>query len=283
MNFTDKLKQAVESSSSVLSVGLDPDPEKLPRQLKEEVSDPHEQVIEFCRRVINATKQHTCAYKPNLAFFEAMGERGWQILEEVSDMIPSNRVFIADAKRGDIGNTAGKYREAFFDRLHADAITLNPLMGMDTLEPFFDDPSKALFILTMTSNSGAADFLQRRFEGRLSLGEYIAESLAKKQEKSHAHLGMVVGATQPEALEPVIRAHSTAHLLIPGVGSQGGTVGDVIRATEGHQGMVIVNASRSVIYAGSESPAWEDEVASMAALLKEELKPIQERYGAKTP
>ncbi|TVQ66947.1 MAG: orotidine-5'-phosphate decarboxylase [Balneolaceae bacterium] len=280
MNFTDKLKKAIESSGSVLSVGLDPDPARLPLSLKEQVSDPNGQVVEFCRRVINATKQHACAFKPNMAFFEAMGDAGWQILEEVSDMIPSNRIFIADAKRGDIGNTAGKYREAFFDRLNADAVTLNPLMGLDTLEPYFGDASKALFILTMTSNTGAADFLQRRFEGRLSLGEYIAELLSKKQERSETHLGMVVGATQPEAFEPVIKAHSKAHLLIPGIGTQGGTVESVVKATADHKGMVVVNASRSVIYAGSGSPEWEQEVSLRAEQLKEKLKPITERYVA---
>lgn len=279
MNFTDKLLQAVESSSSVLSVGLDPDPDKLPDRIREEISDPHEQVIEFCRRVINATKRHACAFKPNMAFFESFGSRGWEMLEEVSDMIPSNRIFIADAKRGDIGNTAEKYREAFFDRLNADAITLNPLMGLDTLEPFFGDPSKGLFILTMTSNIGAADFLQRRFEGRLSLGEYIAELLSKKQERSEAHLGMVVGATQPEAYEPVIRAHPKSHLLIPGVGAQGGSAEDVIRSTSAHKGVVIVNSSRSVIYSGRKSPDWEEQVAAKVVELKEMLKPITERYA----
>ena len=279
MNFTDKLQKAVHSSGSVLSVGLDPDPVKIPGVLKQEIPDLHEQVIEFCRRVIGATKNHACAFKPNMAFFEALGEAGWKMLREVSDMIPSNRIFIADAKRGDIGNTAGKYREAFFDRLSADAITLNPLMGLDTLEPYSGDASKALFILTMTSNIGSADFLQRRFEGRLSLGEYIAELLAKKQEKSEAHLGMVIGATQPEAFEPVIRAHPKAHLLIPGIGSQGGTVETVARATERHQGMVIVNASRSVIYAGGDDADWEAAVSESAARLKEKLKPVTERYA----
>ena len=215
MTFTEKLTRAVQSSGSVLCAGLDPDPEKIPKPLRDRIPDDGRLIFEFCRRVIEAVKPHVCAFKPNLAFFEALGAPGWSALEQVIDCIPSNRIVIADAKRGDIGNTAGKYKEAFFDRIGADAITLNPFMGMDTFEPFMQDPGKAIFVLTLTSNSGASDFMKRRFEGRASLSQYIAGELSKHQVQSATHLGMVVGATQTLELQPVLDAYPDAHLLIP--------------------------------------------------------------------
>ncbi|NBC03948.1 MAG: orotidine-5'-phosphate decarboxylase, partial [Bacteroidetes bacterium] len=177
MTFTEKLKRAVSGSNSVLCVGLDPVPELIPKPLADKFSSSPDLVLEFCTRVIEATKNHVCAFKPNTAFFEALGSRGWEILDQTIQQIPKEKIIIADAKRGDIGNTAAQYKKAFFDDLNADAITLNALMGMDTLDPFIDDDAKAAYILTMTSNRGSADFLQRRFEGRMSLGEYIAEEL----------------------------------------------------------------------------------------------------------
>jgi orotidine-5'-phosphate decarboxylase len=278
MNFTEKLKNSVTSAGSVLCVGLDPVPERIPRPLKDTFPEPSDCILEFCRRVIEASKPHACAFKANTAFFEAMGSRGWSVLEEVVEMVPSNRVLILDAKRGDIGNTAEQYRKALFDRLNADAITLNPLMGLDTLEPYLDDPSKAVFILAMTSNRGAGDFLQRRFEGRMSLGEYIAEELAKKQAENKAHLGMVVGATQTETAQSVMQAHPQAHLLIPGIGAQGGSVEELIRLTEHHSGIPVISSSRSIIYAGGDETGWMEQVAEKAMEVKQSLRKITERY-----
>ncbi|MCC5940790.1 MAG: orotidine-5'-phosphate decarboxylase [Balneolaceae bacterium] len=278
MNFTDKLRKAIASAESCLCVGLDPDPERIPLPLKEAFPDEDKQILEFCRRVIEATKPHACAFKPNTAFFEALGSKGWAVLEEVADMVPSNRVLIMDAKRGDIGNTAARYKHAFFDRMQADAITLNPLMGMETLDPFLDDPQKAVFVLAMTSNRGAADLLQRRFEGRLSLGEYIAEELAKKMSKSSSHLGLVTGATQTEWIKPVLNAFPEAHLLIPGIGKQGGDIKELAGVLKNHKGLPVVNSSRSVIYAGESSPEWMELVSEKALELKRSLQEITRRY-----
>src|SRR5690625_2145200 len=136
MTFTDKLQQAVISSNSLLCVGLDPVPGKIPASLKDTYPDSNKQVFEFCSRVIQATRDHACAYKPNTAFFEAMGAEGWCLMVKIFDEIPSDKILIADAKRGDIGNTARAYKRAFFDNPKSDAITLNPLMGMDTVQPF---------------------------------------------------------------------------------------------------------------------------------------------------
>lgn len=278
MNFTQKLKQAISSSNSTLCVGLDPDPARIPKPLKREFPEEEKLIPEFCRRVIESTKIHACAYKPNTAFFEAYGSAGWRMMEEVADMIPSNRVFIADAKRGDIGNTAQKYKETFFDRLNADALTLNPLMGMDTLLPFLDDESKGIFVLTMTSNRGSADFLQRRFEGRMSLGSYIAEELSKLNERCASHLGMVIGATQNEAIEPVLEAHPKGHLLIPGIGRQGGSAEKLTKSVQSHEGIPLINSSRAIIYAGGDGEEWADQVAEEAIRMKQSIIHITERY-----
>lgn len=278
MNFTDKLSKAIASAESTLCVGLDPVPENLPKSIKEAFEGEEKQILEFCRRVIEATKQHVCAFKPNTAFFEALGSTGWAVLEEVADMVPSNRVLIMDAKRGDIGNTAARYKHAFFDRMHADAITLNPLMGMETLDPFLEDPQKAVFVLAMTSNRGAADLLQRRFEGRMSLGEYIAEELAKKMSKSSSHLGLVTGATQTEWIAPVIEAFPEAHLLIPGIGKQGGDIQELSEVLKNHKGLPVINSSRSIIYAGGDSEEWMELVAEKAQAMKSSLQVITQRY-----
>lgn len=228
--------------------------------------------------VIQATKNHVCAYKPNSAFFEALGSDGWRLMDRIFDEIPSDKVLIADAKRGDIGNTAHGYKQAFFDNLKSDAITLNPLMGMDTLEPFLDDAGKAVFLLVMTSNSGAADFLQRRFEDGKSVGEYIAEKIRNKQKISKTHLGMVVGATQPGQLEKILKASPDSHLLIPGIGSQGGSVGEMADVLKNHKGIPVFNASRSVIYAGADHENWVKHVEAAALSYKNTLEPITRRY-----
>lgn len=278
MNFTQKLKHAVDSSRSLLCVGLDPDPAMIPLPLKREISDEVKLLTEFCFRIIEATKTSACAYKPNMAFFEALGSNGWEALEQIVDAIPSGKIVIADAKRGDIGNTASRYSEAMLNRLGADAVTLNPLMGLETLDPFLTNEEKAVFVLVMTSNRGAADFLQRRFEGRMSLGEYIAEELNKKQSQCQAHIGMVVGATQAGWMDPVLKAHPGAHLLIPGVGKQGGSVDDLVNVLRHHSGIPIINSSRSIIYAGEDHDEWELKVSEAAAAFKLSLEPITNRY-----
>lgn len=278
MTFTEKLKSAVSTSGSILCVGLDPVPDLIPKALQQDFSESPELVLEFCGRIIKSTKEHVCAYKPNTAFFEALGSRGWQTLEQVIQLIPNEKIVIADAKRGDIGHTANQYKKAFFDQLDVDAITLNALMGMDTLDPFLDDEDKAVFVLGMTSNRGAADFLQRRFQGRMSLGEYIAEELEKKQDKSLTHLGLVVGATQIESIALVIGAYPEAHLLIPGIGKQGGSVSELQKVLENHHGIPIINSSRSIIYAGSDQENWEEAVSEKASQMKQSLQTITERY-----
>lgn len=151
-------------------------------------------------------------------------------------------------------------------------------MGIETLEPFLDDEEKAVFVLTMTSNRGAADFLQRRFEGRMSLGAYIAEELAKKQENSKTHIGMVVGATDGDSAEQVLNRYITSHLLIPGIGAQGGSVSDVQKALVLHRGIPVISASRSIIYAGSDRENWIEHVRDKALEMKDRINKITADY-----
>jgi len=278
MTFTQKLQRAVRSSNSVLSVGLDPDLAKIPKPLKDLFPDREELVFEFCRRIIEATKTEAAAYKPNLGFFEALGPGGWRVLDALMDIIPAAKVTIADAKRGDIGTTAEKYKEAFFDQLHADSVTLNPLMGFDTLQPFLQDESKAVFVLTITSNIGAADLLRMPIMGRSSVGEYIAQHLSLMQQGAATHLGMVVGATQPDGARQVLAVYPEAHLLMPGVGVQGADINLLERLLEGHQGIPIINSSRSIIYAGGDMENWEELVQKKAAETRASLMKITKKY-----
>ena len=281
MTFTEKLTRSIQSSNSVLSVGLDPDTEKIPLPLRQQFRDPYDLVFEFCRRVIESTKSEAAAYKPNLAFFEALGSGGWKVMESLLDVIPHGKIIIADAKRGDIGTTAEKYKIAFFDRLQVDAITLNPLMGLETLDPFLDDRSKALYVLTMTSNPGAADFLQKPLLGRLSLGEYISEHLIKKQERSPASIGMVIGATQTDRARQILRVNPKAPLLIPGIGAQGGDPAELKNLLETHAGLPLINSSRAIIYAGGDNENWEELVAIKASETRQLLDPITQNYLAR--
>lgn len=278
MTFTEKLTHAIQSSNSVLSVGLDPNPDRIPRPLRQQFNDPHDLVFEFCRRVIEITKTDAAAYKPNLAFFEALGGGGWEVLESLLDVIPYGKLVIADAKRGDIGTTAEKYKSAFFDRLQVDAITLNPLMGLDTLDPFIEDDSKAIFVLTMTSNPGASDFLQIPVKEKSSLGEYIAEKLSIKQKVSTTHIGMVIGATQADIAEPVLESYPDAHLLIPGIGAQGGDPSRLKKLLNDHRGLPLINSSRAILYAGQDHENWEERIAQKASETRQMLEPITQNF-----
>src|SRR6056297_2465931 len=271
MTFTEKLTRSIQSSNSVLSVGLDPDPDKIPLPLRQQISDPHDLVFEFCRRVIESTKSEAAAYKPNLAFFEALGSGGWKVLESLLDVI-------AHAKRGDIGTTAEKYKAAFFDMMQVDAITLNPLMGLETLDPYMADNSKAVYVLTLTSNRGASDFLELPVEGRLTLGGYISEHLKKKQALSATSIGMVIGATKTATARQVLDAFQDSPLLIPGIGAQGGDPGQLSKMLMGHTGLPLVNSSRAIIYAGEDNENWEELVASKASETRLQLDPITQYY-----
>ncbi|HET6528906.1 MAG TPA: orotidine-5'-phosphate decarboxylase [Balneolaceae bacterium] len=278
MTFTEKLKSAVQKYHSTLCVGLDPNLDLLPDTIKNRDAKPAQKVTAFLKRVIDVTHPHCAAYKPNLGFFEALGVAGWQSFQQILDYIPDDKIIIADAKRGDISSTAEHYAKAFFEKFEVDAITLNPLMGFETLNPFLNDSSKGVYILALTSNPGASDILLQKFSSGQTVSAYIVEQLNQKQQQSQSLIGMVVGATKTADLQSVIQPFSEAPLLIPGVGKQGGSVDELASVLENHSGIPLINSSRSIIYAGNKSQDWDDNVKEAAKNLKLQLGKITQRY-----
>lgn len=276
MNFMDKLRKSYSLTGSCLCVGLDPNTGLIPDTIGG--SDDSEKVSQFLRQVIDATADHCAAFKPNLGFFEALGSKGWKVFEEILDYIPDEKIVIADAKRGDISSTAEHYAKAFFEVYDVDAVTLNPLMGFETLAPFLGYPDKGIYVLVLTSNPGSSDLLSRPTEGFSTVAAYIANRLGKWQKSSKTDIGMVVGATRTKELEPVIREFPEASLLIPGIGKQGGSVEELREVLENHQGLPLVNSSRSIIYAGGDSPEWQKAVSQKAKEMKSKLSPLVQRY-----
>ncbi|MAL17189.1 MAG: orotidine-5'-phosphate decarboxylase [Balneola sp.] len=278
MTFTEKLSQSIQTTKSTLCVGLDPNLDLIPRPVKDQFSSPEEQVTYFCKLVIDYTAEHAAAFKPNLAFFEALGRNGLAVFEEVIDHIPTEKIIIADAKRGDISSTAEHYKKTYFDEFDVDAITINPLMGFETLEAFSKNEEKGMYVLALTSNSGATDFLKQPFKNFDSMSEYIADQLSKKSRFSDTHLGMVIGATQAEEASSVLKYHPEAALLIPGIGAQGGSISELGKALKKHTGIPLINSSRGIIYAGKDEGDWPTYVAEQAKNMKQKLHSITQQY-----
>lgn len=278
MTFLQKLRSSVSHTGSVLCVGLDPNLDLLPQSVKDQFENPEEQVAYFCKLVIDYTSEYCAAFKPNLAFFEALGPNGLSVLEEVIAHIPNEKIIIADAKRGDISSTAEHYRKAFWGEFNVDAITLNPLMGFETLEAFSKDEAKGIYVLTLTSNTGASDFFKKPFSGFDLMSQFIASQLSKRSTSSRSHLGMVIGATQAEEAESVLSHHPNGALLIPGIGAQGGSVSELAKALRGHKGIPLINSSRGIIYAGKDEGDWPKYVADAAKSMKQKLNQITQQY-----
>lgn len=278
MSFTEKLSKAIQQANSTLCVGLDPNLDLLPTPIQEQSIPPTQKVEQFLKNVIDVTQDYCAAYKPNLGFFEALGADGWDTFEEIITYIPDDKIIIADAKRGDISSTAEHYAKAFFEQITVDAVTLNPLMGFETLNPFLDDTSKCIYVLTLTSNPGANDLLLQRLSGGDLLSTHISRELSIKQQQSNTSIGMVVGATKADDLDPVIQQFADAPLLIPGVGKQGGSILELAEALEQHKGIPLINSSRSIIYASNNSEDWQKYVSQAAENLKTKLSPITKKY-----
>jgi len=278
MKYTEKLKKAVVENNSCLCVGLDPDLDRIPAPLRKVFDHSDELVYQFLTKVIDATSPYCAAYKPNLGFFEALGASGLQVFKKVIDYIPNGKIIIADAKRGDISTTAKHYARAYFETFNADAVTINPLMGFESLTPFLAYPGKGIYTLTLTSNPGAKDFFMQKFSGQKTMGAYISKKLQQLQKPEQTHLGMVVGAPRADGLAEVIQHHPNGALLIPGVGAQGGSIPDITEALHGHSGIPLVNSSRSILYAGRNRNHWVQAVSEQAEKLKEDLKPITRNY-----
>ncbi len=257
MNFTEKLMNAARRNNSLLCVGLDPDPELMPRGTG---------VFRFNKAIIDATADLVCAYKLNFAFYEALGTKGLNILKLTADHVPDDIPVIGDAKRGDIGNTARAYARAIFDNFGFDATTVNPYLGFDSVKPFIEYRDKGVFILCRTSNAGALDFQALRCEseaGSRPLFEIVAQKA--REWNTHGNIGLVVGATCLGELRVIRESHPDMLLLIPGIGAQGGDLESTVRyGVDAQMEKAIINSSRQIIYASREKDF--AQAARLAAL-----------------
>lgn len=247
MNWREKLLDATHQNNSLLCVGLDTDLGKIPKFLLNTSKHP---LLDFNKAIIEATKDLVCAYKLNMAFYEAAGVKGMDALEKTIQFIPRNIVIILDGKRNDIGNTAQKYAQSLFDTLKADAVTVNPYLGKDGVAPFLAYKDKCSFILCRTSNPSAGDF-QDLTVSSTPLYQIVARKI--HEWNSNENCGAVVGATCPEELKTV-RAilGETIPILIPGVGKQGGDIEKTVRnGTNSKKEMALINSSREIIFAGN--------------------------------
>ena len=264
-----QLIQAIKSKRSFLCVGLDTDFDKIPNFLLD-YEDP---VFEFNRRIIEATEDLCVAYKPNIAFYESRGLKGWESLQKTWKILPKNCLSIADAKRGDIGNTAAMYARAFFDEassgLGFDSITVAPYMGRDSVEPFIGFADRWAIVLALTSNDGSADFQNFSDKDGLQLFERVIQQT--NTWGTPENLMYVVGATRGEAFQ-IIRKHAPEHfLLVPGVGAQGGSLEDVCRYGMNPDCGLLVNATRSIIYA-SQGIDFAEKAREEALRLQQDME-----------
>ena len=242
-----ELFQQIKLKKSYLCVGLDTDIEKIPAHLLN-TNDP---IFEFNKAIIDATKDYCIAYKPNLAFYEALGIKGWESLKKTIDYIPNNCLIIADAKRGDIGNTSALYAKAFFNELKADAVTVAPYMGKDSVTPFLNFENKWVIVLALTSNEGANDFQTSLLE-ETSAPLYEKVIRAVQSWGNEDQIMFVVGATRAEQFLHVRSLAPNNFFLVPGVGAQGGDLKAISKAGFNNQCGLLVNSSRQIIYAGKE-------------------------------
>jgi orotidine-5'-phosphate decarboxylase len=266
-----ELFEQIRKKKSYLCVGLDTDLEKIPKHLRS-MPDP---VFEFNRQIIDATKEFSVAYKPNTAFYEALGASGWETLQKTLDYIPKDCFTIADAKRGDIGNTSALYAKAFFEKLNFDALTVTPYMGEDSVKPFLNFSGKWVILLIHTSNSGSVDVQQLETrDGRFVYEEVI---FASQRWTSADRMMYVVGATKADKIG-TIRALAPDHFfLVPGVGAQGGDLEAVSKAGINAQCGLLVNSSRSIIYA-STAEDFADAARNEARKVQQEMSEYLNKF-----
>lgn len=260
-----QLLDRIKTKESFLCVGLDPDLEKMPRHLL----DTEDPIFEFNKAIIDATLPYAVAYKPNIAFYEAYGIKGWKALKKTEEYLPKDVFKIADAKRGDIGNTSTKYADAFFREMDFDAITVSPYMGEDSIKPFLDYPTKWVILLAATSNPGGFDFQDVMIEDN---SEKLYERVIRKSSYwgSENNMMYVIGATRPETLLKVRTLVSDHFLLIPGVGAQGGSLEQVVKFGMTKSCGLLVNSARGIIYAGSGED-FADRAAEAAHALQKKM------------
>jgi orotidine-5'-phosphate decarboxylase len=267
MKFTDTLGAAQQRNASLLCVGLDPEPAKFPAAWRNDAGRIHD----FCAAIVEATKDLVCAFKPQIAFFAAQRaedqlERLMATIRRVAPNVP----VILDAKRGDIGSTAEQYAREAFERYQADAVTLSPFLGLDSIEPYMRYDGRGLILLCRTSNAGGDDLQGQRLAGGELLYEHIAK-LAAGEWNRGGQIGLVVGATYPREVARVRELAPTLPLLIPGLGAQGGDAEATVRAGWRPDGPIVVSSSRAVLYAGSGED-FASAARRVAAASREQLQ-----------
>jgi orotidine-5'-phosphate decarboxylase len=278
--FRAKLAEATDRQQSVLCVGLDPDPRLAPPGLVGQDG----WIERFCLGIVEATSDLVCAYKPNLAFFEALGEDGYRGLRRTVDGLPKDVVSIGDAKRGDIGSTAVAYAKALYEVWGFDVVTVSPLLGPDTLQPFLAYRDRGILVLAKTSNPGSGTFqdLPVPWEGgSVPLYELIARQMAALDGSGAAgQIGLVVGATYPEQAREIRAAAPELPFLVPGVGAQEGDIWAAVEAgLDGHGRGIVVNASRGITYA-SKGSDWQQAARAAAVALHERLEAARQEVQA---
>ena len=269
MTFLDMLRDATTRNDSLLCVGLDPEPTRFPESVRGEAH----KIYDFCAAIVDATADLVCAFKPQIAYFAAHGAEGQleRLMQHMRANAPHVPV-ILDAKRGDIGSTAQQYAREAFERYGADAVTLSPFMGFDSIEPYLEYHGKGAFLLCRTSNPGGDDIQAQRLasvQGQPLLYEHIAAQ-AQGPWNKNGQLGLVVGATYPEEIARVRQLAPTLPLLIPGVGAQGGDAVATVRAGLTQEGTIAVNSSRAVLYASGDGD-WKDAARNAAWATREAL------------
>jgi orotidine-5'-phosphate decarboxylase len=267
----NQLVSQIRQKKSYLCVGLDTDLQKIPKHLLS-AKDP---LFEFNKQIIDATHPFCVSYKVNTAFYEALGSKGWESLEKTAEYLPKETFNIADAKRGDIGNTSDMYAKAFFQNLHFDAVTIAPYMGYDSIKPFLEYKDKWSIVLALTSNQSSADFqLKKLEEGGKELFKEVLHSTS--QLGSSENMMYVVGASRAEELTEIRKIVPEHFLLIPGVGAQGGSLKEVSKLGMNANCGLLINSSRNIIYASLErdfanaaGKAAQEMQAEMAVYLSE--------------
>lgn len=265
----------IRKKKSFLCVGLDTDITKIPEHL----FDNDDAMFEFNKAIIDATAAYCVAYKPNTAFYESLGSLGWDVLERTVEYIQTNypdQFIIADAKRGDIGNTSAMYAKAFFEDLDVDALTVAPYMGSDSVTPFLGFDDKWVILLALTSNKGAADFQFSEAEDGKRLFEKVIET--SKQWASSDKLMYVVGATQAAMLADIRKLIPDSFLLVPGVGAQGGSLQEVAKYGLNDKCGLLVNSSRNIIYASCEQD-FAEAAGAAARNMQEQMQEILSAAG----
>ena len=261
----EELISQIHLKRSFLCVGLDPDPVKMPAKYAGSADG----VVEFCKRIIDATEEYCVAYKPNIAFFEALGRKGWDALYEVADYLPKDCFTIADAKRADIGNSSRMYARAFFEEMNFDSVTVAPYMGSDSVMPFLEYEGKWTILLALTSNKGSQDFQMISDKSNVPLHETVIRTATEWG--TPGNLMFVIGATHPSMLADVREMAPEHFFLVPGVGAQGGDLHSVVKSAKNDDIGLLVNSTRAVIYAstgddfdvaaGEKAKAYRDDMA----------------------